>query len=123
MDRPNVQSRVAFIMGVILLGLLTLLSGCSPGSETAVGEAVVAPCEALTPYPRETLPEGIEWRRNDRDPIFASPQAVKGGTFHEALLSFPLTFRVVGPDSNSSMPISTPRYATRWARSSSASVR
>ncbi len=47
------------------------------------------------------LPEGIEWLTNDSDPVFASPQAEKGGTFHEAMLTFPPTFRVVGPDSNS----------------------
>ena len=44
--------------------------------------------------------ELVEWLTNDSDPIYASPKAVKGGTLHEALLSFPLTFRVVGPDSN-----------------------
>ena len=90
------------LLGLVLLWLLVLCFGCSPGGETAVGEAVVAPCEKLTPYPRESLPEGIEWLSNDRDPVFASPDAVKGGTLHEALLTFPLTFRVVGPDSNSS---------------------
>jgi len=47
------------------------------------------------------LPADIEWLTNDSDPVFASPEAQKGGTFHEAILSFPLTFRVVGPDSNS----------------------
>jgi len=49
-----------------------------------------------------TLPENIEWLTNENDPVFASPDAVKGGTFHDAILSFPLTFRTVGPDSNSS---------------------
>ena len=102
MDRIEENKLSTYITGVVLLGLIALLAGCSPGSETTVGEAVVAPCEGLTPYPRETLPEGIEWLSNDRDPVFASPDAVKGGTFHEALLTFPLTFRVVGPDSNSS---------------------
>ena len=50
--------------------------------------------------PREPLPAGIEWQTNETDPVFASPQARRGGTLHEALLSFPLTFRWVGPDSN-----------------------
>ncbi len=48
------------------------------------------------------LPADIEWLTNDSDPVFASPEAQKGGTFHETILSFPLTFRVIGPDSNSS---------------------
>ncbi|MEW6260818.1 MAG: extracellular solute-binding protein [Thermodesulfobacteriota bacterium] len=50
----------------------------------------------------ETLPDGIEWQTNTTDPVFASPEAVKGGTLHLALLSFPMTFRTVGPDSNGS---------------------
>lgn len=53
-------------------------------------------------YPREALPEGIEWITNTADPVFASPNAKKGGSFHSAVLTFPPTFRVVGPDSNSS---------------------
>ncbi|MCP4745520.1 MAG: ABC transporter substrate-binding protein [Desulfobacteraceae bacterium] len=52
--------------------------------------------------PLEKLPDGINWLTNDTDPVFASDQAKKGGTLHEFLASFPLTFRVVGPDSNTS---------------------
>ncbi len=48
------------------------------------------------------LPKDIEWLTNDTDPVFASDEAKKGGTFHTSILSFPMTFRVVGPDSNSS---------------------
>ena len=80
-----------------------LLAGCGSGVERAEEKASsVAPCETLVPYPRETLPDGIDWLTNDSDPDFASPKAAKGGTLHEAQLSFPLTIRVVGPDSNSS---------------------
>ena len=89
-------------MGVVLSGLLGLLSSCAPGGEETAQEAPVVPCEVEPTYERETLPEDIEWQTNDRDPVFASPAAVKGGTYHAALTSFPLTFRVVGPDSNSS---------------------
>ncbi len=49
-----------------------------------------------------TLPEGVEWLTNETDPIFASPKAVKGGILRSAILSFPMTFRTVGPDSNGS---------------------
>lgn len=64
---------------VIVMALLTL---------------VVAPLHA------ETLPEGLTWLTNDEDPVFASPEAVKGGVFVSPIASFPLTFRTVGPDSN-----------------------
>ncbi|MFH1726485.1 MAG: extracellular solute-binding protein [Elusimicrobiota bacterium] len=48
------------------------------------------------------LPAGVKWETNDSDPVFASPQAEKGGTFNTYMLSFPLTLRTVGPDSNGS---------------------
>ena len=53
-------------------------------------------------YAAPGLPEGIEWLTNDSDPVYASPEAKKGGTLHSAIPSFPMTFRVVGPDSNGS---------------------
>lgn len=46
------------------------------------------------------LPEDLDWQTNNEDPIFASPDAKRGGVFNMSLLSFPLTFRTVGPDSN-----------------------
>ena len=48
------------------------------------------------------LPDNLEWLTNDTDPTYASPDAKKGGMFNTTIMSFPLTFRVVGPDSNSS---------------------
>jgi len=49
-----------------------------------------------------TLPENINWLTNESDPVFSSQKAIKGGIFHSAITSFPMTFRVVGPDSNGS---------------------
>ncbi len=48
------------------------------------------------------LPDNLQWLTNDEDPVYASPDAVKGGTIHDWLSSFPLTLRTVGPDSNGS---------------------
>ncbi|MGR6860945.1 extracellular solute-binding protein [Aliivibrio salmonicida] len=48
------------------------------------------------------LPANLEWQTNDSAPTFASPQATFGGTFRTYTLSFPQTFRTVGPDSNGS---------------------
>ena len=89
-------------LGPFALCLLLTVIGCSPGAEQKATEIETPPCEEKPTYALEALPEGIEWLTNDRDPVFTSPAAVKGGTYHAALTSFPLTFRVVGPDSNSS---------------------
>ena len=48
------------------------------------------------------LPEDLAWLTNTSDPTYASPEAVKGGTLKIAIASFPLTFRSVGPDANTS---------------------
>lgn len=48
----------------------------------------------------EKLPKDIVWETNDSDAVFSSDKAKKGGTLHLSLLSFPMTFRTVGPDSN-----------------------
>ncbi|MBU1055579.1 MAG: extracellular solute-binding protein [Proteobacteria bacterium] len=53
-------------------------------------------------YAAPQLPKDIKWLTNNSDPVFACTDAKKGGIFHTALMSFPMTFRVVGPDSNSS---------------------
>lgn len=50
----------------------------------------------------ETLSENVRWLTNDDDPVFSSEMAQKGGTLHLSISSFPMTFRVVGPDSNGS---------------------
>ncbi len=49
----------------------------------------------------EQLPPDLVWETNLDDPIYASPNAVRGGMYRGFLGSFPLTLRRVGPDSNS----------------------
>ena len=46
------------------------------------------------------LPTNLEWQTNDSAPTFSSPKAIFGGTYRTYTLSFPQTFRSVGPDSN-----------------------
>ena len=48
------------------------------------------------------LPDNLQWLTNNEDPVYASPDAIKGGTLNDWLASFPLTLRTVGPDSNGS---------------------
>ena len=59
-------------------------------------------CVSTFVYGAEKLPDNIQWQTNDTAPLVASPDAKKGGTYHSYVLSFPLTIRTVGPDSNSS---------------------
>jgi microcin C transport system substrate-binding protein len=47
------------------------------------------------------LPANLQWQTNDSDPIFADPQARRGGRYRLFMSSFPPTLRLVGPDANS----------------------
>lgn len=95
--------------GAVLAGLLAI-AGCE--GEVADVEAPAAPEEAVTVLPPiqvaegdglpDTLPADLVWETNDEDPTFASPDAKRGGTFRSSMLSFPLTIRRIGPDSNGS---------------------
>lgn len=43
---------------------------------------------------------GLIWETNDTDPPIGDPRARKGGTFHNNIDAYPLTFRLFGPNSN-----------------------
>lgn len=49
------------------------------------------------------LPADIEWVSNNNEPLFASEEAVYGGTYRTYIESFPQTLRSVGPDANSGL--------------------
>ncbi len=61
--------------------------------------AALSPTVVAAP---ETLPKKLNWQTNLEDPIFASPEAVRGGRFRSFITTFPLTLRLVGPDANGS---------------------
>ena len=52
-------------------------------------------------YESVPLPDGLVWQTNQDDPVYASPDAKRGGTFRSYMQGFPLTMRLYGPDSNS----------------------
>ena len=47
-----------------------------------------------------TLPDGIVWETNNDDPLIGSPDAIRGGGFNYMIGAYPLTFRLMGPNSN-----------------------
>ncbi|MFO8048824.1 MAG: extracellular solute-binding protein [Desulfosudaceae bacterium] len=95
------------IIATIIIGCL-IVAGCAPETDrdkTAAENGSATP-GASAPY-RAPLaesgpPADLEWLTNDSDPLFASPRAEQGGRLNLSLMSFPMTFRVVGPDSNGS---------------------
>ncbi|MCP4134853.1 MAG: ABC transporter substrate-binding protein [bacterium] len=85
-----------------VLFLVLVLSGfvltCGPSEKDAELDEVVENIQL--DYTAHPLPPNIKWKTNDSEPEIASPKAKKGGTFHSAIETYPLTFRTVGRDSN-----------------------
>ena len=104
-EKMRVNQRFHFCTMLIVVLILICCSGCNSPEhkENKKKQGTEAkPLFIAKKQHYEKLPENIEWLTNDADPVFASSDAKKGGTFRSALLSFPMTFRVVGPDSNGS---------------------
>ena len=94
--------------GMVLAGLV-VLAACQGEVDDETQSAAASRAAALPPIEvaegdglPDELPAGLVWETNDADPTFASPDAKRGGTFRTSMLSFPLTIRRVGPDSNGS---------------------
>ena len=72
-----------------------LLSGIVIGGQTPEPGAAAPATSA-----RAMLPKDIVWETNNDDPPIGSPKALRGGTFNYFMSAYPLTFRLVGPNSN-----------------------
>ena len=78
-------------LGAVLLSLAWL----TPDSSLAADQDMAAQTTEFK------LPDGLQWETNLDDPVVASTEARSGGTYYDSLFSFPVTFRSVGPNSNS----------------------
>jgi len=76
------------------------LAGCDGAADSHSRDIKSSGPRILPAVTYAPLPENIQWQTNNLDPVFSSPKAVKGGMMRLALQSFPMTFRVVGPDAN-----------------------
>ena len=76
--------------------LLTVLAAA------AVARVLAASAQSAEPGPQEVvrLPDDIVWETNTDDPPIGSAEAIRGGTINLPLGSYPLTFRLMGPNSN-----------------------
>ena len=82
-----------------LILVMIMISACSQDSSDSAQQLVVEPIEKQLPvYHISTLPDGLVWETNLDEPVFSSPEATKGGSITSYITTFPLTFRVVGPD-------------------------
>lgn len=100
--KMSLTSRLLCIFFAVFVGLAGCQNNETPEAKDNNKVQTASPVPASLNRKYEGLPDNIQWLTNDTDPVFSSPDAKKGGILHLALLSFPMTFRVVGPDSNGS---------------------
>jgi microcin C transport system substrate-binding protein len=100
---------------IFLVAGLTVGWGCSDSREevdslpSPVAEAEAAADSApeggvmgaeVAPALPSRPPADLVWETNQDDPPIGSPDAIRGGTFNFPMFSYPLTFRLMGPNSN-----------------------
>jgi len=89
---------IPFFLTLLLTFALVFFISCKSGDDDENFPDDIE--EIVLDYSVQSLGEDLKWITNDREPLIASSKAKKGGTFNLYILTFPLTFRVVGPDSN-----------------------
>ena len=83
-----------------LCNALVLAAGAAWALPSPAQAAAPAAPSASAPMSPATLPADLKWETNNNDPPIGSPDAIRGGTFNDAIGSYPLTFRLMGPNSN-----------------------
>jgi microcin C transport system substrate-binding protein len=85
------------------LGLSLLLAAGAMAQPAGPGPAPAA-ASVAAPVPgaaaRPGLPQGLVWETNEEDPPIGSAQAIRGGTLRHSIDAYPLTLRLMGPNSN-----------------------
>ena len=81
---------------------LAALAWQAPAQAAAAAEpaAPANPAAAATPAAPVTLPAGVQWVTNNEDPPIGAKEAIRGGTLNDSIGQYPLTFRLMGPNSN-----------------------
>jgi microcin C transport system substrate-binding protein len=92
-------SRVSEHALISLLALSAALTFAAPAVARVLAPAQTVP-EGTTAQDPVTLPPDIVWETNMDEPIIGSPDAIRGGSINLPMGSYPLTFRLFGPNSN-----------------------
>ncbi|HZV91659.1 MAG TPA: ABC transporter substrate-binding protein, partial [Caldimonas sp.] len=101
--RASLADRARRRFGRHLAALAGLLfAGRAPTARAAAGASPASdrPAPDDAPPAPIALPAGVEWETNDTDPLIGAPEALRGGSLRYPIDSYPLTFRLMGPNSN-----------------------
>lgn len=100
----------ALLPSAALAVALLAFAGCAKKETAAVHRDIYPEAEAYyKAHPKfftfatpADLPKDLVWQDGHEVPLFASPDAVSGGTLRGSIDDFPRTLRFYGPDSNGS---------------------
>ena len=94
----------AFALGCLPAFALAAGAAATPATPTTQATQATPATSATAAAPaaptRITLPADVRWVTNDEDPPIGSARAIRGGTLNSSIDAYPLTFRLVGPNSN-----------------------
>ncbi len=96
MFRLKRRSALAMPFGAVFAPLAHALGAELPAAQPTADKQAAKPADGLP----TTVPKDIAWETNNNDPLIGSEKAIRGSTHHVALLAYPLTLRVMGPNSN-----------------------
>jgi len=92
------------------LAFAALLVCVATGMPAMAAESALPMAAKSTAAPA-ALPADIVWETNNDDPPIGSPKAIRGGRFNQSMSSYPLTFRLVGPNANGSFAVWLRQFA------------
>jgi microcin C transport system substrate-binding protein len=96
-----------------LLLASTLLARLRPSRAAEAAKSVPAPAPA--PSGVVTLPKDVVWETNNDEPIIGSEKAIRGGRLRLGIWSYPLTFRLRGPNTNDSFAAWNTAFTSAFA--------
>ena len=86
---------------ITAIALASLLLPAASIAMFAADAPASAPAPAaVTDTGPVTLPKDIVWETDNDEPLIGSEKALRGGRHNAAISEYPLTFRLVGPNSN-----------------------
>src|SRR5262245_3988849 len=98
-DMRKLLTAIALASLLLPAASIAMFAADAPAQKQAAAADDKAPAVDTGPV---TLPKDIVWETNNDDPIIGSEKAIRGGVLNVSLFSYPLTFRLMGPNNNDS---------------------
>ncbi|MGH8800753.1 MAG: ABC transporter substrate-binding protein, partial [Casimicrobiaceae bacterium] len=96
------RRRVLTLLGGMLASAVAPCTGLARAAANRAAPSDGAQPADGIPIAPPPLPSDLRWETNNDEPLIGSPKAIRGETLRYELGAYPLTFRLMGPNSNDS---------------------